>query len=312
MKKKILSLLLAVFTLIVFATPVTTYAESMPTLKSLSREELIKQDEIAAENGYDKFITSFKVNEYDALMNLKKKSEATLRQQGLSSADIKKIKEFDVDNIIIELKNKSDKELEMLGYTKERIEKIKDYDGTDVSIQGIFSDLYCEVHFSRHEYDRDDRTTTFRVRFDWEWDVMPVVTKTDIIGAVVSEGMYFDDDLSYHRIYYYDVDDDRNTEIYDFYPTDEIHAMETTFDLREGSYYAMRGRAYCAFTKSGRVPEAAMVIRYGHSTYSAHPSVSVSPDDLGLSFEPVHSVKTMNPDDYYIHSRDYGERVRIR
>jgi len=106
---------------------------------------LIKQDEIAAENGNDKLITSFKVNEYDAFMNLKKKNEATLKQQGLSSADIQNIKDFDADNIITELKNKSDKELKELGYTEERIENIKDYDGTDVSIQGIFSDLYINI-----------------------------------------------------------------------------------------------------------------------------------------------------------------------
>lgn len=312
MKKKVLTLLLAVFTLITFVAPVTTFAESISSLKGLSREELIKQDEIAAENGSDKLITSFKVNEYDALMNLQKKNEATLKQQELSSADIQKIKEFDADNIITELKNKSDKELKHLGYSEERIEKIKDYDGTDVSIQGIFADIYFDIYLSRHEYNSYDRTTTFRVRFDWKWDVMPLVTKTDIIGAVVSEGMYFDDDLSYHRVYYYYLDD-WDPSFNDFYPTDEIHAMETTFNLREGRYVAMNGRAYCGFSKSGRVSEAVMVIHYGHSSYSVSPSISVSKDSLAIDFVPSYSVGCMNPsENYYIHSRNYGDIVKIR
>lgn len=130
--------------------------------------------------------------------------------------------------MITELKNKSDKELENLGYSEEKIEKIKAYDGSYISLRVAFSDFSCRIYFNRHKYDSSDRETTFRVRFDWEWEERPATALTDIIGAIVSEDMYWDDELSYHKVNYYHYSgSDDYVEVFDFEPTDEIHAMQT-------------------------------------------------------------------------------------
>lgn len=328
MKKKILSFLLVAFILVTFLVPMTVNAENKSILsrpesllkclpENLPEElkDIIKQDEIDIKNGKDKLIACIEVNEYDAIMNLEKKNTEILEAEGLSPKSIREIKDYDFHEILRELKSKNKSELKELGYSEERIDLIKAYDGSEASARAASANFTARIYLMEHDYYSSKNITRFRIRFIWEWSDVPFITQTDIIGACVSEGMYFEEGKSYNIIHLHN---NQGTYIKGveegFRPASEIHCMESKFKMVRNfpSEYATEGVAYCSFTKTGRVPEVAMIVRYGHTTLSVEPSLSVGPGSFGFGFSPSWAVTNMNDKNYYIHSRNYGESIEIK
>lgn len=315
MKKKFSCIMLTVFTLITFFAPVVVNAESKSILDIPENlKDIIKQDEIDAKNGKEKLIGHIEVNEYDAIMNLKKKNIKALESEGLSPESIHEIENYDFHETLRELKSKSRSELKELGYSEERIDHIKAYDGSEASARAASAKFTAKIRLNRHEYISSEDITRFRIHYEWEWSDEPAMTHTDIIGACVSEGMYFEEDYSYHVVLLYN-----NVGKYikgvneKFRPTYVLHCAESTFKLTRNFpvEYALEGWAYCSFTKVGRVPEVSMTVKYGHTTWAVEPSISVGPGSFGFGFSPSWYVKPMGDDNYYIHSRNYGDKITI-
>ncbi|WP_338097740.1 hypothetical protein [Methanolapillus ohkumae] len=129
---------------------------------------------------------SITINEFDLISNLSKQSEETLKKNGFSDEEIKRIKNYEdefVKHIISINETYSDEELIGFGYTKDEVKLIRNFDKLQNSAKSS-DELKANltIYFTVLEslqYDQTKNETTVKIKYEYQWTRLPFFTFTD-------------------------------------------------------------------------------------------------------------------------------------
>ena len=150
--------------------------------------------------------------------------------------------------------------------------------------------------------------TSLKALIEWSWSSKPAFVGKDIWGFSASEGMYVDLSNSNTELWYYKNVNTANPRT-KLMKKPEIAGSNScgkvVFNMNTPDYttntpnIAMAGKLYIAFTKQSKLTEVGVYAKYGHSTVSVTPSISVGA--TGYSFGITPSSKVTETKSLYKH-----------
>lgn len=243
-------------------------------------------------NPFEKGVQVQVISEYQAIKNLKSKSDNELRNIGYTDKEIMDLRNFDYKNAI-EKRAKLDKEtLKSMGYSDKKVEQLKNFSGTEGEVIALSASAYIYSSF----YYTTNGARDWYINFNWNWADYPFYNKTDIIGVRVLGSVNGTvaacspiPSGSYATIKYCS---DRNisrvltTSTVGFSFVDTSAGKYTipmyggiAYDSAVGSnvnIYAMSGYGSLHVNNSAPMDRLTWRMEYGHSTSSGTPTISVS------------------------------------
>jgi hypothetical protein len=276
-------------------------------------------------------IKMIRLTEYDLYKQMISKTDEELKKQGLNDEEIKELRNFDFNKVLLERAKLNNDELKKMGYTDEQIFKLKKLYGQikdtrqakdkisvqDIYAAGIFADLILTTWLV------SGSDTSITVGFSWRWSNLPVYYGGRDVIAVIWQGtntngqpinVSIDTSASYHKVQETNTTspqlDGKVTNL-SFEVEDYYHSAKSEFQLGYriedmiGWYQNGWGVIKVNRTGSHYIKEVAMKISYGHTYILVNPGVSFSPISFSINFNwNCENMATENA----IYSK-YGKRI---
>ncbi len=247
-----------------------------------------------AENGdtkIKKHLSTIKINEYQKLKELKDQSDEELLRKGLSTSEIKEIKDFDYAKELKKRIKAKKEDLSSMGYSNEQINMMKEITENQELTVNQLTALSANCTLSVWEYGHFYNSSLSEVYLeaDFEWSSIPVFVGTDILAIAWSDGMYPQVNTqtqfeTHSQAYYYTVGGigfigsstytvigNTNVGAYVKFPMNK--AFTNSGFTVQG--YCMNGYLQVYITKKAAVPEISVLSQYGHSTVTVSPTVQL-------------------------------------
>lgn len=294
--KKIISIFM-MFALI-FSLNIPVFASEKEPENQICNEEInLENDEVVYLSEYD-MIKNLQTMEYDELVNI-----------GYTDEQIQELEMINFEKIVEDARSKGYEYLKDEGYTDEEIQIIYS-DDLEAAARVLSAELTLTCGISRFYYSSASDRTTIDTEFSWTWDKCPTLTLTDIIGMTISNDMYLDDSNVIVRYYENgDWDSYSQTKTYTMKRAAAVSFAQCTFDINlfnepsvDPPEVALEGEGTCSWQLDGELTQAAILVKYGHSTVKCSPSISLGDAGFSFGFQPIIVVDTVGEDD------DYAER----
>lgn len=239
-------------------------------------------------------------NEFDLYNAIICTPEATLLEQGYTSAQIEIIKATDFEDLIYQRAKLADSKLKAMGYSEEEICLLQNYSGSYAETRALAGTLSAEINC----YGASP--SGFIICYEWSWDHSPFVVATDAMGmrwiALGQDGATVDvsANLSVARIYYNDANITTRELVY--HPSDSNFSSETSFNALsctfpmkigqgEQEWFAESGFLHTFVSKDSGITRDIYYLKvsgvYGHTIFNiGAPTVSFGPGEqnVGISF----------------------------
>ena len=123
------------------------------------------------------------LNEYELASQLAKESESSLQKRGLSTSEIKEIKNYkEVYRKHIESLNLlDDNALLANGYTMEQVKIIRNFGGSESEMQRLGATLSLSASTSNFSFDGD--YTRGKLSYSWSWNSVPAFKLKDMVAV---------------------------------------------------------------------------------------------------------------------------------
>ena len=250
------------------------------------------------------------ISEYSMILSLKEMDEDTLLAEGYTNNQIDIIKSEKTDKLIIselmERAKLSDDILTQKGYAESEIEELRSLTGDEsiTEIYGLFASVTVSNSKVLYYYDSDDILTYFIINVSWEWDKEPVVHFTDIVAAGWSGNYQLTNNTS---IFHNELTLNCVGNGYPIAPkiatvnmtSSDINAGKASFSMDQGGYPGDHDYTYWVKSGYGNIElsivgldqNAEFIFKYGHSTLTMSPSISIG----GLSLSFSSGIDTFTP-----------------
>lgn len=148
------------------------------------------------------------ISEFDFILELREKSDGELKELGLSQNEIEKVKSNYLEQELLKRSKLPEETLKAYGYNDKQIELLRSYNGESINQGSVFMALSgsCDGYFTSGTCN----STTIRLRYNWEWTIVPVIKMTDKVvvrwQAVKKGGTVADATVTYAKAevkYYY-------------------------------------------------------------------------------------------------------------
>lgn len=283
--KRILSLFLAVLT-IVASISVQVYAKE----KAMTSEEIAPSTIVKP-----KHMAKVEVNEYELYKELKKKSDQDLLKDGWS---IEKIEEFKKHNYVETLKERSKlskDQLKQMGYSNEKIDILKN-NSTWSESQLVALASTCLVSFGVN-YTLNS-TAIWEFYSQWSWTTNPGFTGYDeVLGARwmgSTNGNTSMPTLTSSNFAINMIDTDGGFNLiatkYSSMSKVDLNAGQLKFKgyeiIGDHRTFPMSGYGTFRLDNSKAMERVTLSLKYGHTTssFAFNPSIALSGTDLGFTF----------------------------
>jgi hypothetical protein len=223
-------------------------------------------------------------NEFENLLDLQSKSKSELQVYGYHEDEITEINSIDFKKEYGKLNNFSDQALMKKGYTNEQIQTIRNFKGTYDEMKSISAKLILTGELSDYyEYNGQQK---FIEKFSWTWVGEPIVKNKDIIGIAWNQDFNLDcrDGKSSLSVTYEPLEGQYNADNhkinYEVYCAGENKA-KSIFELVDGlsknktASFARHGSLLIHLYSPNGIDNTSMIVKYGHSSYSLNPSISI-------------------------------------
>lgn len=244
----------------------------------------------ASEDFEPELVETFVINEFDYVNELKSMSDEMLIDEGYTDAEIHEIRELDLEKVIIErIKSNDEIELRNLGYTDEDMSIIEDVklnnleEVNSYQLARLSSTLTMRVY--KVNSGASSNYSHLNLEIDWEWDVMPVFTHTDVIACTWSKG-YSSYNSSYNEINYLSTTDTKSKR---YYIDEKAPGTGCSFEVPlvhpdySKRYVGKSGTVHLDLYDNSYISNSEVLIKYGHNTISAKLRVSY-PGYLSIDF----------------------------
>ena len=251
------------------------------------------------------------LSEYDCLVSLKGMSPEELKDNGFSNADIRFIESIDFEKMAAEIKELTDDELIERGISPENIEVIRSSDDVDLILSVSLGNVTYSV--SKELFYKSGSKTFLKTKTTWNWSTSPTLHFMDSVATYTSGD--FVKSSTYGSIKYYELGGSGISTLntfshytanagkvsYSNFPMDQALPSSANPNI-DKRYYAKIGTIYNEWYANGDITVTGIACRYGHSSISCTPSVSVGSTGLSISFTPSASITT-GPEDYHLITR---------
>ena len=277
-----------------------------------------------ASAGKDALATqSAKINEFDLYNLMRSTPESVLLEQRYSYEQIEVFTNINFEEMVYQRAVLSDTELESIGYSENESSILRNYNGAYADTRALAGTLTAEID------NLGSNGSGIIVRYEWSWNHAPFVTATDSMGM---RWQAFDNDSvpidvyassSVANVTYTYPNGQQRTERY--FPGDKnfsdelnFNALSCYFLVREGttnfSGYALSGLLQTFIQKDSNVKRDIYYLKicgvYGHSLINiGAPSVSFSPDSIGISFTGGINVENIGIKKYWLYMD--GRKLKI-
>ncbi len=235
-------------------------------------------------------VQKVKINEYQMLKELSKKSESEMKKLGYSSKDVEKIKNHEEEYVkhLKKYAELDDESLKNLGYSSEKIQMLRVYDGSEAQTLALGAEVNIQLTIDYVTWSESQQRTNARLEYNYDWDGVPLVKMTDLVAVSwnnwVINGKYAV--TTYKHIY------GTQPDIYDnptFVENDgpEVYGAgyEIEMTKQDNYYWAQSGQGiFTLYHNNGREDLSAYVA-YGHFGVSLTPSFFI-PGFGAIVFDP--------------------------
>jgi hypothetical protein len=224
--------------------------------------------------------TSTTINEYDFLLDLNKESDSVLIERGYAANDIRVIrnaKEAYVNHLKA-CARLTPSALENLGYTKDQITSLQSFNGSESQIRALAATLDFNLTIDYVTWSSSDDRTNARLRFDFEWNGVPLIKTTDIIAlswndwTINGKTAY----VTYTNIYGNGSDFNRTaTYVQNSGPTSYGGGYKFAMTQSNNLYWAKSGLGIFTLYHNHTEKDLSAYAEYGHSTITVTPTFSI-------------------------------------
>lgn len=269
----------------IFASSDSLYLRKLDEIKNqptLSFEELLEQNPRAKI-----------LDEYDLFMDVYKASNSELTSRGLSQEQIEALRSFNPVQKLYDLSRLSEYDLSK-DYTSEEIKYIKSFSHLkieEINVESI-RPLSAGVALSIRPASVWENQQGMRLvlEFNWAWNGAPYFTQTDLLAFAWGNDFYADEISSTMTIEYKDINNN--------YITKRVFALDkSSFMPNSGCGFkfpqsyapnALRsissGRGFIVMVNPNIVRGTEIICKYGHSTMSIDPTISISKFPVSIAF----------------------------
>ncbi|AVP54516.1 Uncharacterised protein [Clostridium tetani] len=268
-----------------FKKALSVMALLLMTVMLLHSNVSAKSIESISEENYSVVST----NEYTLLKEAEKNKELT--RNGLNA-------NCNVDELFKEELTKrsklSDESLKKLGYSSSEISGLRNFKGTPREMAAYSGGVDVGVYISNGGSSNGRKTA--KINFSWNWNKMPIVKTTDIIGLGWTAKADNDLELKAQlkggicNINYYNANGGGYLYTRQSAIIEDDGFCNASFKIpmytNQGiNPFAKSGNGYWT-VQTDRTPinRIAAVVKYGHNTLTITPSISISSNPLGFSF----------------------------
>lgn len=248
----------------------------------------------AVETKQEKMSSSFEINEYALIKNLKQTPVELLKNKGYSEKEIEKVTAFSFEDALLKRAQLPESELYEIGYNAEQVYLLKSYDGGSLENNPQMEKAFFRLTGKITPVKVSKNSMS--VKFEWEWENAPVFSHpifgiTDVVSCSIfatdDDGMScaaYVNDISCRIEYYQRNGSFIETEYFPVTETNERGDKELKFKM--GKFFG----AKAGWAKKGMMTASAKEVvdvnrlysitfgfKYGHTILLGEPTLGILP-----------------------------------
>lgn len=252
-------------------------------------------------SGIDETTSKVRINEYEMIKSIAKKSDTELDELGYSKEEINKIKNYEKEysKHLEKLSKLEEKNLKKMGYSAEKIKKLKEFDGSEEQITTLAATLYLTLTCDYVTFSTSQNRTNARITYDFEWVGQPAFLFADIVALSWNDWQIAGKYAYVNYVHVYGSEPD-----YIGYPTFQPNNGPSSYGAGykwsmsddDNYFWAQSGTGIFSLYYNYYLHDLSVYAEYGHSTLAISPSFSAT-TPLDITFEgAVDTVDTARLD----------------